>query len=279
MSISLFYPFKGAPCGTFTSIVDTYFNLRKFGYKPKLKLLVDKKDYLFLLKFIKNYIGENIVEIIDKDDIINDDIIIMSISSQRYFEKNKNIFNCNKLIYLDSGRFARIYFETFNKKDLKLNEYPQGKKETIFFCNPHNQQFVDNSICYFHKFSYERLNHIKPKKLNDMILDVDRYDIIKNQKNKNFNIFPLEYNAYNYHRHYLYGNTFYENIGKLIFEFNYHNKNVFYSPKNKMIDDGLTHYLNLFNINDNEKQILNISKNEMEHKLFMNKNDELLQVL
>lgn len=80
---------------------------------------------------------------------------------------------------------------------------------------------------------------------------------------------------YHYVRHEKIGNEYFENIGKLIFEFIYYNKKVKYFNTNYSKPDGLTYYLKLFNIDDTYSQYLNITKQDVINKLFM-KNDDLL---
>lgn len=70
--------------------------------------------------------------------------------------------------------------------------------------------------------------------------------------------------------------VYYENIGKLIFEFLYLGRSVYYSSKNKCFDDGLTYYLKLFDIDDNKTQKIEIKKEDIEEKLFFNDNDDIL---
>ena len=78
-------------------------------------------------------------------------------------------------------------------------------------------------------------------------------------------------------------NTIVKNIeikGKLIFEFLYFNKSVHYSPINKVVNDGLTDYLELFNINDNVEQDFHISREEIFDKLVkFDKTDTLLDII
>ena len=57
------------------------------------------------------------------------------------------------------------------------------------------------------------------------------------------------------------------------------NKKVFYSVKNKTIDDGLTNYLRLFNINDNFDQEITITPEEVIDKLGFKNNDLILELI
>lgn len=56
-------------------------------------------------------------------------------------------------------------------------------------------------------------------------------------------------------------------------------KKVKYYLDNKVKDDGLTEYMKLFGVDDNVGGYLGISKEEIEDKLFMKEEDEILKIL
>ena len=62
-------------------------------------------------------------------------------------------------------------------------------------------------------------------------------------------------------------------------EFAYLSKEVYYTSENKMMNDGLTEYLQLFNIDDNYDQHIKLDVNRFEEVLFLNKDDIILTFL
>ena len=107
--------------------------------------------------------------------------------------------------------------------------------------------------------------------------DYKNYEQLKS--NKLFNIH--QYDKLFYIRHKLTDMQLYmEMKGKLIFEFLYFGKKVHYSPDNKMFDDGLTDYFQLFNIDDNIEQDIHINKKEIYNKLIQfDDNDDYLKLI
>lgn len=75
------------------------------------------------------------------------------------------------------------------------------------------------------------------------------------------------------------GARYYENIGKLMFEFILLGKESQYLPKNKKFYDGLSEYMNYLDLDDNNTYIFtNKEKQYFEEKLFMQSNDEFLSL-
>lgn len=136
---------------------------------------------------------------------------------------------------------------------------------------------ANNYFIYYAKFSKYRLDNIIHSNKEWTFSDYANYEKLKTSQN--FSIH--DYSKLAYSRHKVDETNFYAEIkGKLIFEFLYFGKQVHYSPKNKVFDDGLTDYLNLFGIDDNIEQDLNISREEVYETLVkFDENDELLSFI
>ena len=144
--------------------------------------------------------------------------------------------------------------------------------------NPCNEKFYTNNYyVYYHKFSLERLNYLDSlDKKNGVFDELERNaedtDEIKfNSMLKN----TLKYQRWRN----VVDSIYSENIGKLIFEFVYMNKKVYYSSENKSQDDGLTEYLRLFDFDDNVTQEIKFTKQDVINKLCFHKDDLVLKLL
>jgi len=307
--ITLFDIYNGAISGTNTSIIDLYFNLSsRYNIELKYKL-TNAKHFRRIFFDIKKSIHIKPEKIISNfSNTIESDIVIMS-SEILTHKHNKIKFNiiCDKLILLDTtGISIAIYNNRIDEFFVKDDQLQYN--EIILLGNPANKiasKYVDKFINYYHKFSINRLEYIKSNaKFIDKHLTtkrnineneyahmatfksyfgdtkvIDNCDL--NHLNiKNSNLLPHGCKSYQYQRWIqIVPKTYLENIGKLIFEFCYLNKPVYYSIKNKTINDGLHYYLKLFNVDDNINQILNITKEEIIEKLVFNDNDKILELL
>lgn len=262
--------------GAFTSLVDTYFNLIHYNYDIRFNIKVDnihqfireKKEYPYI-KFYPNIAKKQY------------DIIIISAD---FIEQEKELFNSlsyKHCIILDS---CKIYIDTIKNNNYTSNYINHMTDNVHILGNKFNKTFITNKNYYiwYHKLSQKRLQflqelYIKPQKTilhrtnnNDNIYDIDTIS-------NSFHSYKcIEYNRY---RSWDGCVSYVENIGKLLFEFLYLGKKVFYSPVNKTMDDGLTEYLGLFGVDDNIEQELKISPEQIEDKLFMKEDDIIIQLI
>lgn len=282
VGIILFYPQMN---GITTSLFDLYFNLKKYGVvNLKCYIFIDclklQEQMLYIKTIYKSlplnkvnceFIDINNIDKFYKNNKFN--VLIVSFSITKYLSCLK--FCYNKLIVLDSGLMFYDYITNNNIK----NNYIEQMENVFVLGNRINMNFYRNNYyLYYHKFSNERLEFIKNKfpvinqVFNESVRNTEDTDEIKFKY--------MMYNKLEYQRwREITKGIYSENIGKMIFEFLWLGKKVHYSPKNKSQDDGLTDYLSLFNIDDNVEQNLNITKNEIENKLFMKKNDLILKLI
>lgn len=255
--------------GEFTSILDSFNNTKKYLKKCNLKVISEmNKNILILKKYLPSEFEINFY-----NDSLNIQAETIICSAFYFFQlAKKNIFNfikCDRLIILDSSSFIISYLDDKKIFD-EIKNFNCAEK--FILGNKFNAQFFNTDFYeYYHKFDFERLDKYNQIKKDEIFIKKKFYH-------------PLEYKGMNYNREikvkydlpYLY----YENIGKLIFEMSYLEREVNYSPKNKSFnEDGLTYYLNLFNINDNKEQILSLEKNEIVEKLGFHDNDLLLKII
>ena len=277
------------PTGTFSTFIDLYFNIKKLFPDVKIKLFpkINKNSFkMMIYKNVGNY--TDILCSNTNESLITDQTII---TSTKVFHdiliNNCNVsIKCKNLILLDTWD---IYRTTLNNTTDDLISLIKSSAENIFFLgNSFNLNLCNfkNKFLYFHKLSEERLSSLIPQKNNSLIFYRDdsvvvdtflKYFSTSNKKITYKELFQCS--EYHYTRWDHKNNIYFENIGKMIFEFLWMNKKVKYFSNNKSINDGLTEYLKLFNIDDNITQYLNISKNDIEKKLFMHKNDTLLNIL
>ena len=259
--------------GVFTSMLDIYYNLSMFGYHPTFTLIVDPRSKYIYKKSLDEFPTIKTKNIIT----YNYDILIVSAD---FILKNYNIFKYIKykhLLILDS---TKIYIDYTNKNYTYIDVINSLENKTILGNKFNSKYFHKDYMIYYHNFSYNRLQHLKSLYSNNIsqtIIRDNKNDFSSNNIEKSLHC----YLKYNYNRFHTWdnGKTYIENIGKLIFEFLYLGKKVYYSPKNKTMDDGLTEYLNLFGIDDNIEQELKITPEQIEDKLFMKDDDIIIQLI
>lgn len=269
--------------GTFTTVLDTYFNLLNYGIK--IDFLCLKKDFFPIYNNYKFFIDKYFLKhlkFVDYKDLVNKkyDVII---TTANLFKENIIRINCKKLLVLDSmSLYLSIYF---GRKDIFIDNIIDSINHENFkiLASKFYEKFnYPNYIEYYIKFNEKRLQHIKNNSNNiDKILYTsDSKDTYNNHRSTS-RISIHSFKEYHYNRWFLINNDIYfENIGKLMYEYIYLNKRVKYSPKNKNTpEDGLTHYLKLFGVDDSKNLILSnyISKSDIENILFMKENDILLK--
>lgn len=265
--------------GSYTSIIDLYFNLIKCGIDVKLYIILNNSSSTLFFKTLNEFPKFEFT-LIKKDNlnILNDTTIITTAGTVYNLYDKIITLKYNKIIILDGGIFFSNYSIGIN------NNIYNDIDNRLILGNPFNSRyFTDNYFIYYHKFSLSRLEHLKKKYTKNINL---KEVLIRNEvstgQNKLIKISDFHsYKSYSYKRWFQKNPklSYFENIGKLIFEYKYMNKKVFYSAKNKTIDDGLTDYLRLFNINDNLDQEITITSEEVIDKLGFKNNDLILELI
>jgi len=154
------------------------------------------------------------------------------------------------LIILDSLDLYKSKVKAIPTLDIAL---PKNLKRCYYLSNPANFIKGKKNIEYYHKFSKRRLD----------TLDGIDYDYRREGKEK-----------------IKVGDNSFENIGKGIFENLYHNKTVNYHTDGMTMKDGLYYYLKLFGIDGlKDHAPLEITRQDIEDKLFMKDDDIILELL
>lgn len=274
--------------GAYTSFEDLFYNLRKYT-NWEIRLIVFFDDKLVVKRF-KRYFGNesNIVYLPLKYGKMHYDLHGNAcVISSEVIDLVQT-----KTIEIDFNKVFLFYPAFIYKKEISQNEFNNmisyiNDNDIITICNEFNAQFVKDSFIWYMKFSEERINRLKQISTNENgILTSEEY--FKRKKNK-LDIKPFSYKRYDYFRYSKkskdnpyteFGADYYENIGKMMFEFLLLEKEASYSCKNKKINDGLTEFLFQFGIDDNFDFDLNLlSKSKLQEVLFMKHNDEILKLL
>ena len=244
--------------GSFIDCLDMYYNMRKYNINCELIILIyfqyintlrDKLNQTYtplLVKDIMRHIHTNI------SNINSNDIIICKYESLKSgiidYNKYKNIYIINDW---------NLTMDCVNNCNINIDNIDNIKG---VFGSPFFKQFSNKTIIDYMSFSQFRLDNMKILHRLPIFNDYPNYDELKRQQY--FNIH--QYNKLLFQRRY---EGWIEIKGKLIFEFRYFNKDVHYSPKYKTRNDGLTDYLQLFDIDDNIEQDVVIPKEEIIEKL------------
>jgi hypothetical protein len=245
----------GIVTGTFTSIIDTFLNLKKFKKDVELITISDHKPSEIIKLFFKNskFGRSSLMKSFTKECEFDNEIIICSARLLTDCMTDKKIkIRAKKLIVLDSLDLARKKYGIGPDFDLAVNA-----DECIFLINPANKGITKfKEYVYYHKFNKNRLDlkYFPQRKLN-----------YSRSKKKFIKIQEGEY---------------FENIGKGILEHLYKGYIVNYNTDGMFTKDGLFYYLKLFGIDatKNYKPLI-IPKSKIQRHLFMNKNDLLLDLL
>lgn len=258
--------------GVVTSLIDMYFNLSHYYSDIEFNITYNNAHSVNNFIYYKiDYPYINFTPLNKKTDF---DILIVSPDFIGQHNTTFKKFKYNKLIILDSCKLYIDYCRNNNFTANKINEIP------LYYMlgNKFNKKFItnkENYYIYYHKFSKERLDFLENKYKNEEDILTRRFETDE----KYFSLLH-RFSCYNYQRYHIYNKKDYiENIGKLIFEYRYLNKPVYYSAKTKTMNDGLTEYLSLFNINDNMSQEIKITKHDIEDKLFMKSDDFILKII
>lgn len=297
--------------GSIIDCIDLYINLKKLNIDCELIIIYnpydckDNTDYSIIMQLkdlifryyklpmvatimkhikinnrIKNISGystllttnknkSNIINMFDYNTLLDDLIITDYHTCTKYLNKNHEVILISELTLM-----ADLFNKKTNINILKDNYNIKKIIGTKFMKN-----YCDSDILfeYYMPMSEFRLNNIKIDNNNIIYDNYNNYEADK--LNSDFNIH--NYAGIKYNRRYLpYHDVCMEAKGKLLFEFLYYNKYVYYNAVPKQDNDGLTDYLNYFNIDDNISQELKITKEEVYNKLIkFDSDNKILNIL
>ena len=269
--------------GSYTNFEDTYFNIKRFYPNDDVKFFIFYANKSTLIRYNQYFINDKNIFFIPlgKNNNIHIEADVFFISK----EILALIINDNKYVLSSQKTFllypAFVYTEDSDYELLsKMIKYI-NKNHIRVICNKFNSKYCDNNMIWYMKFNMDRIYHIHSTFENDDLTS----EFYNQSKILNVNINPFSYSTYHYNRYdKLVHNTYkddnaryFENIGKLQFEFILLYKKAFYSSKNKIIDDGLTEYMSLLGLDDNNDYCLNDIPYRKFYSTFkMNKGDFLI---
>lgn len=248
VKIFYYHPGEQEMDGTLISVVDLYYNLRNF-IDVEFIIIADS-----IGRIARIFTSNGFKDLFDKvqmERYIECDILLCSYSTivrSRYIT-NDIVFNCNNIIALDSLDYTQIRYGLM----------PKPKIDFTLLGNPNNINYpIENVIKayeYYHKFDFVRVSGLK-------LPEIYFYNRSKKEK-----IHCGE-------------GTYIENIGKLIFENLYLGNTVFYRKNGLVDEDGLCHYLRLFDIDPFlDHTPLRISKERIVEKLSFKEDDLILKLI
>lgn len=274
ISILYDYTYYNGLAGTFTSLIDIYLSLLRFGIKSQFVIFLGESESTFHLAKTQ-FPQIPFVEARKKNDFYR-----LNVSFDTLVTNSETVYNifmpvmAKSTIVLDSMCAFR-YAENKRFQDrMKMLRNPYilanpWTMESLSFLN------TENKMIYYHKFSQERMEFLEKKYKDTVYNRILVRDL--NSRKPAFDRF--EYDGYLYKRYRTNGTSYYDNIAKLIFEYRYLGKNVFYSCENKTFNDGLTYYLRLFGIDDNISQYIYFDKSDICNILMMKHTDDIMRIL
>lgn len=259
--------------GTYMNMLDTY-DLLSNTTKSKLTFYVRKQ------KQLKDNITEshrkyNISNIIKLDDVkfIIDDIVIIDVSTLFKLNLKDIIIACKKLIVLDNLELTYHLNELKDSLfyyDINLHKILESKFRfnDVIFLMPHSNYKTFQikyptlpAKIYYKGFSLNRLNDIEIGNNSKLFFregnDLEHTQIYKLFNNSN--LLKTENELFNYSGFIYYRREkyfYYEQLGRLIFEFLILQKKVHYFGDIYFHNDGLTDYLNHYSITPINNELL-----------------------
>ena len=275
----------GILSGNFTTIIDNYLNLKKYiDIQPAVVGDLERAfNILYRNVGDVSMLSERCGLHIEDDTILTTFKFIVD-----FYRDTKVDFRCKNLVVLDTWNY--LLAEHFGILDRCYDIMDKKSERVILLGNPALFRFLEGyeHYEYYEKLSKERLEFLRPERDNGRWLvrgDKVPIDGIKIKPKDYFKITNkkiFQCRGYQYHRYNHLWNSpyeiYFENIGKLLFEFRYFDKPVKYYNINQM-EDGLTHYLRLFDVDDSITQDLTFTPEDVEDKLFMKEDDLLVQLL
>ena len=269
MKVLVLHYYCGYFDGTFSSMVDTYYNLLKYKIDVEFKIISYPDVGRTIIDIPANFGTNDLLNITTDKCFVADIIICSSCLIYNHFSVplNELVLKANKIIILDSLdiQLSKLSVVTQYGVIPPLHEATEFDN-CILLCNPSNIGNCEfKTHIYYHKFSHRRLlNPIHRKRILKSIDNVKTYQYSR----------ILRHKKYEDH-----SPVVHENIGKIIFECIYYGVNVNYSADG-YVSDGLSCYLELFDIEASVNHFpLPLDSDDIEQKLFMTKSDRLLRII
>lgn len=270
--------------GVFFDAIDLYFNLCDNNVDCELYIMLQKRNIFNFCNFIRKSYTFNFLQSLLKKIYYVDNKLYDFYTK---IKKSNNIYILPSYIIdkdIDLGIFdyyehviSHINLRTFLYLDLNINKLDAilNMSNFVYLITPFVYERLANYKCkkyiIYSKLSKYRLDNMISNDNNNIYINTE-YDSIK--EDPKFNIH--DFSALDYRRRNFYDDNLYIEIkGKAIFEFLYFNKPVYYHSTPKTLDDGLTDYLRLFNVDDNVEQMLKINNKDIYNKLVNFNSEEL----
>lgn len=228
--------------GTVMTTHDCYCLLKP--HIPKLRYLFVLPDKRKFIPFI-NYFPHISPFVADHNSNYSDDVIICSayLFHSIAIGKLGLSISCDKLVVFDSACFIHDEYEHNGTVELIKNF------DYLVLGNDFNKKYFeeDRYMLFPAPINFLRLDTFKIKRQSI-------YHVNARQRHRNLE--PLSYKGFSYNRHESISGIFFENVGRTFFEYIYMNRDVFYSAKNKTLDDGLTYYMKLLGFDDTKDHVI-----------------------
>lgn len=269
--------------GTVTETFDLYFNLLENGYDSELVITLPHK-YLARVQlrvrrsfntdfynFYKNHSYPD--SILDELKTKLNDYDFIFLTGTTYLRLDCSNVNAKIITYMSTVSYFHLtQSESLNPLFYSTNFY--------FLKTP----FVDKLLSKFTDISCNCFDYYVPfneYRLKSLLVS-ENGEIYCNKQYEDDVMKILAFNIHDYsaiswtRRDYYHRGLNLEIKGKIPFEFNYFQKPVYYDASTKMINDGFTDYLSIFDIDDNISQTILIPFDELRSKLIGYKENNLV---
>ncbi len=264
--------------GALTTFVDAAVELRQRGVNVKLFVLVTRYAPTLREAMDEFTPGHNARVLLWSTTLMNS----LLTATRGNVIVSANIMAQMAQNYKNLSRIFVLYPRLVDDGDWTVQQFRDALRTThgVVIGNMVNQKLLDMHDRYVYwqvGLGRNRINALRARTATEnAALTSTEYasTYFENQRPTAFT-----HSVYEYSRLGRLGQGGFENIGKMLFEFLLTGRRVLYSAAGKVMDDGLTEMLALFNVDDNVDQELCISVVDLELVFFDKPYDELYALL
>ena len=246
--------------GAITNFVDTFQNIKLHNPNVKLFVLHDRRRIVtnfqadlpsmndvsyvpFSVKFLRIVVECADSLIIDKQVML--DLIANDLKPQS-----------SRITLLYPSLICEVF--GFSSATIQQIEFFLKTNNVIVVGNEFNRKILSpmvNYVPWLLKFSEQRLTNLSQRVPTRGVFTTKTYTKLKTTDDR---VDAFDFAEYHYSRREVCPGVFFENIGKLVFEFAVLGRKVTYSPANKQYFDGLSEYFTELGVTDDTPFTVNV---------------------